>query len=234
MAWLISKALMDSYANSHSLPEQAAESLAENCLDGEPCALWNGTHTQRASWLPAKTTKRLTLSRSGMTYKLLTDDHGAALLTWFREGFRVNHLAPPLEVETSQKKTCGTKCCGLSGRCSHDLCLPRMSVNPQLIQRQTTLSRWVTRSDALSFRRQTWVQIMCGQDFGYVHTPTTKANYAAASMQKWPSCRNFVQAFGVPHPINQEWLMGWPANWTDLKPLETDKFRQWLQQRGGF
>ena len=27
-----------------------------------------------------------------------------------------------------------------------------------------------------------------------------------------------------------EWLMGWPIGWTDLKPLETDKFRSWLQQ----
>lgn len=27
-----------------------------------------------------------------------------------------------------------------------------------------------------------------------------------------------------------EWLMGWPIGWTGLKPLETDKFRSWLQQ----
>lgn len=27
-----------------------------------------------------------------------------------------------------------------------------------------------------------------------------------------------------------EWLMGWPIGWTDLKPLETDKFRSWLRQ----
>jgi len=85
MAWLISKALMDSYANSHSSPEQAAESLAENCLDGAPCALWSGTHTQRASWLPAKTTKRLTLSRSGMTFAPLTEGRGEAVLTWCQE-----------------------------------------------------------------------------------------------------------------------------------------------------
>lgn len=27
-----------------------------------------------------------------------------------------------------------------------------------------------------------------------------------------------------------EWLMGWPIGWTDLKPLEMDKFRLWRQQ----
>ena len=51
---------------------------------------------------------------------------------------------------------------------------------------------------------------------------------------KWASCRNFVAAFGMPSPTNQEYLMGWPANWTDLKPLATDKFRRWLQQHGRF
>jgi hypothetical protein len=29
-----------------------------------------------------------------------------------------------------------------------------------------------------------------------------------------------------------EWLMGWPIGWTDLKPLETDKFQQWLKSHG--
>ena len=231
MAWLFSKALCESL---HCLPERVAESSAASCLDGEPCALWSGTHTQHPSWLPAKTTKRLSLSRSGITYRLLTDDLGEAVLTSFLAGFPVRRSARLLEVETSQKKTCGTKCAESSQMCSPVLCLPKTSAKPQSTQPQMILSRWVTRSDALSFQRQTWVQTMFGQDFGYVHTPTTKANYAAASMQKWPSCRNFVQAFGVPHPINQEWLMGWPANWTDLKPLATDKYRRWLQQHGGF
>ena len=29
-----------------------------------------------------------------------------------------------------------------------------------------------------------------------------------------------------------EWLMGWPIGHTDLKPLATDKFREWQQQHG--
>jgi hypothetical protein len=36
------------------------------------------------------------------------------------------------------------------------------------------------------------------------------------------------------NPMWVEWLMGWPLGWTDLKPLETDKFRQWLNSHGGF
>jgi len=39
---------------------------------------------------------------------------------------------------------------------------------------------------------------------------------------------------GKLNPTWVEWLMGWPLGWTDLKPLEMDKYRSWLQQHGGF
>jgi len=39
---------------------------------------------------------------------------------------------------------------------------------------------------------------------------------------------------GIPNPTWIEWLMGWPVGWTDLKPLETDRFQQWQQQHGTF
>lgn len=34
---------------------------------------------------------------------------------------------------------------------------------------------------------------------------------------------------GKLNPMWVEWLMGWPLGWTDSKPLETAKFRSWLQ-----
>jgi len=38
---------------------------------------------------------------------------------------------------------------------------------------------------------------------------------------------------GSLNPTWVEWLMGWPLGWTDLKPLEMDKFLWWLQQHSG-
>lgn len=35
---------------------------------------------------------------------------------------------------------------------------------------------------------------------------------------------------GRLNPPWVEWLMGWPIGWTDSKPLETDRFQQWLRQ----
>jgi hypothetical protein len=39
---------------------------------------------------------------------------------------------------------------------------------------------------------------------------------------------------GSLNPTWVEWLMGWPLGWTDLNPLETDKYQQWLQQHGKY
>ena len=46
--------------------------------------------------------------------------------------------------------------------------------------------------------------------------------------------RDSIQQTGKLNPVWVEWLMGWPLGWTDLKPLEMDKFQSWLQQHGEF
>ena len=43
-----------------------------------------------------------------------------------------------------------------------------------------------------------------------------------------------AQAGGTLNPTWVEWLMGWPLGWTDLKPLEMDKYQQWQQQHGDY
>jgi hypothetical protein len=43
-----------------------------------------------------------------------------------------------------------------------------------------------------------------------------------------------AQAGGPLNPEWVEWLMGWPQEWTDLKPLATDRFQKWQQQHGNY
>lgn len=40
-------------------------------------------------------------------------------------------------------------------------------------------------------------------------------------------------AIGRLNPQWVEWLMGWPIGWTELRPLGTGKFREWLHLHGG-
>ena len=103
----------------------------------------------------------------------------------------------------------------------------KMFQPPPLSGRQQISPRWVTRPTCFPCPRKTWVATTFGEDIGYLHTPTTKANYAAWSMQKHESCRNFVKVFGRPRPETQEYLMGFPQGWTDTAPLEMGKFRSW-------
>ena len=38
----------------------------------------------------------------------------------------------------------------------------------------------------------------------------------------------------IAQRIKDEWLMGWPIGWTDLKPLEMDRYRLWLRLHLGY
>ena len=70
--------------------------------------------------------------------------------------------------------------------------------------------------------------------------PTPTANEDAAGlpgskMQKMlgnhPEVRQDPNG-GTLNPTWVEWLMGWPLGWTDLKPLEMDKYHKWLELHG--
>ena len=66
-------------------------------------------------------------------------------------------------------------------------------------------------------------------------TPQTR-DFRTGSTERWDNperSRNLNdQIGGQLNPTWVEWLMGWPLGWTDLKPLETGKWRQWLRQHG--
>ena len=38
---------------------------------------------------------------------------------------------------------------------------------------------------------------------------------------------------GRLNPEWVEWLMGWPMGWTELRPLEMDRFHEWSRWHGG-
>jgi hypothetical protein len=54
--------------------------------------------------------------------------------------------------------------------------------------------------------------------------------YPAEFTRKTPTLA--THAGGKLNPMWVEWLMGWPLGWTDLKPLETDKYHFVQQQPG--
>jgi hypothetical protein len=65
-------------------------------------------------------------------------------------------------------------------------------------------------------------------------TPTAhnakETNAPSEALRNEPTLASRVG--GKLNPMWVEWLMGWPLGWTDLKPLETDKFQRWLDEHG--
>jgi len=74
--------------------------------------------------------------------------------------------------------------------------------------------------------------------YAVVRWPTPQAHNAKETNAPSESQRNTptlaAQAGGALNPTWVEWLMGWPLGWTDLRPLETDKFLLWQQQHSDF
>lgn len=189
----------------------------------------SGSHTLRPFSWHDRTIDRYPLSRFGMTSEPLTVDLGAELLTSWLADFPARltaaHLEDALWLTISGRRCDGSWQMSLPGSS-----LPRTSADAQLTVRETTYTRWVTKSPAFPFPRQTWVRTTFGSDIGYLHTPTCAANYAAPSMQKHPSARAFVAVFGKPSPMSHEWLMDWPSGWTALWPLGTGRSEPLLRQ----
>lgn len=208
-----------------------SRALVEDCLRlmqlaGEQSALSSWTCIADVFFLSDRMTECYDHSRYGMTFVHLTAERGVASLILCLEDSLAKHSAL-LHQEKISPMIFGLRCLE-----SWQMSLPGTSLQKTYQGKQstgplTTANRWVTKQDAQSFQRNTWVLTTYGQDIGYLHTPTTKANYCAESMQKWPSCRAWRQVFGKVTPESHEYLMGWPIGWTDLKPLEMVKFRLW-------
>ncbi len=220
MSWHFSRALEAAF-------------LEANFLGGEPCALWNAMPFAQDDSYSDKMKGTCHHSPFGTMYVPSTDERGAALLMWFRAAFPARPTAELLE-DALWRTISGRKCGGSWQMSLPGTYLPRMLSARRSTTRRKTCGQWATTPAPFPLPRETWVLTTYGPDTGLLHTPTTTANYACRSMQKWPNCREFVRVFGQPTPENHEWLMGWPTGWTDLQPLATDRFRQWQQAHGGF
>lgn len=223
--------LMEDCENCTCSPGQAAAYSAE-CFSDIPASVLSKLNlTAEKSCCNASETESCPSSQSGMTCGHSTENRGKERLIASAVDFRASHF-PQLHEGELQQLTSGLKCPESLVKLNQDLCSQKMLRENPLSSQPKICELWDTLPEQSRLPRLTWVLTTYGQDIGYLHTPTTKANYNANSMQKWPSCRNFRAVFGSPSPITQEWMMGWPIGWTDLSPLEMAKYQVWLDSHG--
>lgn len=77
-------------------------------------------------------------------------------------------------------------------------------------------------------KQQTWIKREHPEIEGFVHTPTTIANYSTPSMQKHQGCRNYLSIFGRPNPRDAEYLMGFPIGASSPEPIGIDIPQPWI------
>lgn len=245
MSWLFSQAMVAGYS-------------AATCWDGAPSAPLSVMPTLHKFWRNDKTMEPSQLSRFGLTFAVLTEDRGEALLTWYREaspvktsqsqvtasvlrapvppsGHRWQELSVRYDLGSSRWRT--HQCLWAEDLHWSSVSLPKWGMTragvcwEQLISAPPTndiefgLSPSTTKSKRA---RRTWPTPVASMAKGSSINALTRKSGANRSNDRLDHA---VMALDGGHlnPEWVEWLMGWPIGWTDLKPLEMAKFRQWQQ-----
>ena len=167
MSYIFSRALVEEY-------------LEASCSDSAPSAPSSSNPGPQAYCSPDRMTDYSRLSRFGMTYAPLTDDRGAALLTWYLEASRARTFQPQEKVPalTAPAPASGGKCTELSmkyDRNSHSwkthLCL----WDEDLPESSVILPKSGTMRNGLCWERTMWEPRTSESASGYLHmipTPT--------------------------------------------------------------
>ncbi len=229
MSWLFSQALVEEYS-------------AATCSDGTQYAQLNVMPTPHKFSRNDKMMEFSDLSRFGLTCAVLTESHGEELLTSFLEDFRARTSAQQVEGQelAVKNQVYGSKWQESSMR--YDLNTSswkthRSLLGEDLCESSVTLPKLGLIADGVVFQQKNLVRLIsetaCGWPGEMFATPQAR-DYRSGSLDRWNDPRRSRnlndQVGGLLNPRWEEWLMGWPIGWTELKPLAMGRFHEWLQQ----
>lgn len=228
--------------NSHSSLEQVAGYLAAYCSDGALSAPSRTTSIVSGFLCSAKMTESLTRSRSGQTLEHSTGAPG--LDTWISSlaGSRAKTSAPPGTVPESAEPVadCGERWPVSLAKFDRNTCswkIPQHSLFEEWESSLEIWPRWGLMRNGECWERTPLAHHTCGKGCSLWPTPVAsmgKHGYGLGRTRRYSkkveaNCRRIGW---TPSSEMQEAVQGWPIGWTDLKPLEMAKFREWLDLHG--
>lgn len=242
------------------LPGQVVDSSGPDCSDGEPYATLKKTRTASRCSKHASETATLTTLPSGMTSEPSTENPG--LDSWMSSlrDFHASHSQQDQKSFMMQMdEICGqTQFALLEMSGPHGFSWKTLqncfsfSRDENLISSESSES-WPQAGmwDAGgAYRLHLLEQTTNGNGCGLLPTPLARdgrsfyvvtLKTAQRIMNRKPLRQLHWMQFGVVyHDLKKGWanprfselMMGWPIGWTDLQPLERDKYQQWLEQHG--
>jgi hypothetical protein len=234
MSWLFSQALVEEYS-------------AGTSLDGEQSAQLNVMPTPHKFWHKDKTIDHSDLSRFGLTSRLLTEQHGAELLTSFLAGFhaKTSVLLAPAWASKANAAGYGASSFGSWAKFDRASCSLK-TVQHSLLEDSTECSPILPRSGLMLagqvYPRPSLEPAISVIAPGSLPTPlkswgrrgpglSNNLDNLRASLGVTQESLAIVKAVGWRWPASfVEWMMGWPSQWSALRPLETGKYQSWQQQ----
>jgi hypothetical protein len=163
MSWLFSRALVEEYSEG-------------SCSDGEPSAPLSGNHMPQAYLCSDKMMGFSRLSRFGMTFKLLTEDCGGALLMSYLGDSHAKTLAQQEKVQesTESDQACGEKWQGSFAKYdpdTHSLRTHQCSLLEDSTESCQTLPAWGLMRDGECWEQPTLELRIRGTESGLWPTP---------------------------------------------------------------
>lgn len=249
MSWHI-LAECESSPSSLELVEASLEAIS---WDGERFAPSNGLTTLGRYCLPDSETEFSPDSRSGMTCRHSTGVPGEGELMSSQAGSLAKTSPQPGREPESMDPApgCGSTWQGSFARFDRDSSswrTPQCSLLEGLDVYSGTWPRWGMMRRGECWEREILVHGISEIAYGSLPTPLACDGTTAGGLDRTKNGRfwNLRDWYRVQmgtetgkHARQRkaafwEWLMGWPENWTELKPQGTGRFQLWLQQHSAF
>lgn len=237
------------------LPGQVVDFSGQNSSDGKQSATLKIINTpSKLSKLESRTDYS-TMPPYGTMPEHSTGSPGVDVWISSLLASRANHSAAP-EKDTGKKTAgiCGLIRGALLAKYDQDLSCWRTFQKSFLTdisdEYLVSYPKWGMTVDGELFKARTSVHLTDEKGYSLWQTPVAsdwrRLYFTRESLLKHKYKKNrrggndslvtqVMEEYGWYPTLNfMEWLMGYPIGWTELKPLETDKYQQWLNSHGDY
>jgi hypothetical protein len=236
MSWHFSQALVAVFSE-------------ENFWGGELSAALKSSPTPQVFLSKDRMKAFSTRSLSGMTFAPLTESLGEELLTWFLGDFLVKTLVSEEKERASKAREADSGKKGPASSARYDRDSRSWKIALCLQDEDSGLfseiwPKWGTMRNGVCSEASISGLGINANECGFSVPTIGKNEYKGCSRKRFrgsPAYRGAKMSEGLrtsetdpmyTHPNFAEQAMGWPITWTELRPLEMDRFQQWQQAHG--